>query len=150
MKTLASVAILTLATLLAGCAPTAAPEGLQLASNEASQAQTCFYTSQITGYRNASNSSLLVTASLGRTFEADFVGPCPEMTPTASITIKAEKAVGSRLCGGDYASLNTYSLGEGNGQCRIRVVRLLSEEEATASLRRNMNRQSGVTGANAP
>lgn len=149
MKAVATVAALGLAASLAACAPMATPESMQLASSSGSQAQTCFYMNQVTGYRNASQSSLLVTASLGRTFEADFIGRCLEMNPTVSISIKPEKAVSSRLCGGDYASLTTHSVGEGEGQCRIRVVRLLSEEEAASSLRGSNGYRTGRTSGSA-
>ncbi len=142
MKSAVTIIAISLAASLAACAPTSTPDNLQLASNETVQPQSCFYMNQVTGYSHASESSLLVNASLGRTFKADFVGRCADINQSVNITLKPEKVVSSRLCGGDYAVLTTNSIVSEHDQCRVRVVRLLSEEETASIREQNVSRST--------
>ncbi len=145
MKVYSSLAVLAATVSFAACAPTATPDRLQLASADGADAQSCLYMNQVTGYRNADENKLLITASLGRALEADFVGRCPEMDPTVHIQIRPEKTVSSRLCNGDYARLTISNLRSEDSQCRVRIARLLTEEEASASLRKNGGQLIGRT-----
>ena len=132
MKVCSSVAAIVAMASLAACAPTSTPDTLQLASADGAEAQSCLYMNQVTGYRNADENKLLITASLGRALEAEYIGRCPEMDPTVHIQIRPEKAVSARLCNGDYAKLTISNVGSEQSQCRVRIARLLTEEEVSA------------------
>lgn len=126
-----SLSLAALSAALVACAPLPVVDSVQFASNDTAQPSRCFYVSQVSGYQNASPQGLLVRASQGRTFEGTFVGRCPEIDTGMSsyIKLKAEKAVGSRVCNGDYVRLTVESRETEHSQCRLRIVRLLTPEE---------------------
>lgn len=119
---------------LAACAPGPTMDRpTQSAGANASSARACFYADQVRGFRSVNRTSILLDAGRGKTFEAESVGFCQDMDFALALTIRPESTGTSRLCTGDFARLSVRGSALGSGPCRVRIVKLLTDEEkATA------------------
>lgn len=128
MKTSTIVGTLGAMALVAGCAPSTAPDGTPLASNS-STARSCFFVDQVRGFRSVDRTTILLDAGRNRTYQAEAVGFCDDMDFALSIAIRPESRGSSRLCTGDFARLHVRGATMPNVPCRIRVVKVMTDEE---------------------
>jgi len=127
MKILNVLAASVTMVLLANCAPTPATDGTTPLASNASTAQSCFFADQVRSFRSVDRSTILLDTGRRRTFQADSAGFCQDMDFAMSISIRPESSGTSRLCPGDHARLDVR--GTSAGPCRVRIVKLLTEEE---------------------
>ena len=129
-----ALAIATVA-LIAACGPRPIPtDTVQLASvADAGQAsQPCFFADQVRGFRSVERTTLVLDAGRGRFYQANSEGFCTDLDFATTITIRPESAGTGRLCPGDHARLNVRGSGDNSGQCRVRVIKMLTAEEKSA------------------
>ncbi len=130
MKILNVLAASVTMVLLANCAPTPATDGTTPLASNASTAQSCFFADQVHNFRSTNRSTLLLDTDGRRTFQVDAVGFCPSLDSAIQISVRPEGSGMMRLCPGDFARLDVG--GANTGPCRVRIVKLLTEEEKAA------------------
>lgn len=133
MRILKPALAIAAVALVAACAPRPlTSDTTTLASTAASSPanQSCFYADQVRGFRTVERTTILLDAGRGRHYQAVSEGFCTDMDFALQITIRPESSGTGRLCPGDHARLNVR--GQDSGPCRVRVVKLLTEEERDA------------------
>lgn len=127
MKALNVLATFGAMALMASCAPTPAPDSTTTLASLPTTAQGCFFADQVRSFRSVDRATILLDTGRQRTFQADSAGFCQDMDFAMSISIRPESSGTSRLCPGDHARLDVR--GTSAGPCRVRIVKLLTEEE---------------------
>jgi predicted secreted protein len=120
-----------LAFALAACAPTPGG-GSGMNAGSRSAPRPCFFTEQITNFRQGSSLSqtIYVRAGRDRVFELRGAGFCRDLDFANTLVIRARFGGGSQLCTGDEAVIGVP--GSSDGPCRARVMRELTPEQVAA------------------
>ncbi|MFJ6025072.1 DUF6491 family protein [Brevundimonas sp. NPDC092305] len=125
--TLATAAI---ASLAAGCAPTADTPAVQTAASE----RQCFNVDFIRNFRQSPPSIVYVRAGRDDVFQLNASGGCFDLDYANSLAITPDIGAvgGSRLCTGDWARIAVPGRPDVPNVCRARIEKKLTAEEIAA------------------
>lgn len=109
-----------LAMALASCA---SDTSTQLASPGTDNVRQCFRLEQARSVTYEAESGLKIDAGLGRTYQADVEGPCPDIARVSQYALIAEAGRNREICVGDTALVQPKELNQTTAPyaCRIKV-----------------------------
>lgn len=119
------------ATALSACAPMTGAEPTRTSS----MGQQCFYANQVDNFRG-DNQTLYVRARNKDVFELQTFGGCSDIDFAFGIAFLPNSGI-NRLCTGDLSRIIVAGGMEPRAQCRVQVVKKLTEAEVAALPARN-------------
>ena len=119
-------ALIGLAALTVGCAPTGSAVG-----DSVSAPRECFYARHAQGFSTGDDGRIYVRTGVNDIYEMQVMGVCPDIDWTHRIGIDARGA-GARVCTGFDADLIIEDSSGAPQRCLVRSVRKLSEAEIDA------------------
>ncbi|MNR20431.1 hypothetical protein D3C85_1372700 [compost metagenome] len=114
------------ATALSACAPMTGANPNQTASS----AGQCFYADQVDNFRG-NNQTLYIRTRNKDVFELQSFGNCPNIDFAFAIAFLPNTGV-NRLCTGDLSRIVVAGGGTPRDQCRVQIVKKLTEAEVAA------------------
>jgi hypothetical protein len=126
MSRLLLIAAVTGATALSACAPMAANDGAPTAS----RSTQCFYANQVDNFRG-NDQTLYVRTRNKDVFELETFGACSNIDFAFGIAFLPNRGI-NRLCTGDLTRVVVVGGGEPRAQCRVQVIKKLTDAEVMA------------------
>ena len=120
------LAVAVAATALSACAPTTGTE----AARTPARGQQCFYTDQIDNFRG-NNQTLYIRARNKDVYELQSLGYCADIDFAFAIAFLPDAGL-SRRCTGDFSRIVVSGGPPPRNQCRVQVVKKLTEAEVMA------------------
>lgn len=114
------------AIALSACAPTTAAKPAETADG----VRQCFYADRVDNFRG-DGQTIYVRARTKEVFELQSFGVCPDIDFAYGITFLPNSGV-SRLCAGDLTRILTSGGSSPRTECRVQVVKKLTEAEVAA------------------
>lgn len=116
------------AASLSACAPM---EGAPAGASSMARNQ-CFDAATLRNYRAVQGRTLYVRTSRNDVFELQSVGACNDLDGAVGIALIPDGGSISRLCPGDGAEVRVRGGPVPSGPCRVRVTRMLTDEQVAA------------------
>lgn len=114
------------ATALSACAPMTGAEPTRTASSD----RQCFYADQVDNFRG-NNQTLYVRTRNKDVFELQTFGFCDNIDFAFGIAFLPNSGI-NRLCTGDLSRIIIAGGGEPRSQCRVQVIKKLTDVEVAA------------------